>query len=209
MKLPFLYLITNKGKYSYSNIQIIEEAIKGGIKWIQLRDKKNSLRNIFTQALVIRKITKEEKVIFIINDSIEIALAVEAEGVHLGKKDLPVKVARKLLGKNKIIGYTCKNIDEAYKAQAEGVDYISIGPIFKSTTKPQAGKALGVNFIKEIKKHISLPLVTIGGININNLSSCFENGADSIAVASAITEKRNIKNATYRLIEKIKTIKKI
>ncbi|MFH1612245.1 MAG: thiamine phosphate synthase [bacterium] len=203
---PSLYLITHHFQ-NKTHLEIIKLAIKGGIRFIQMRDKFLSDKEFFQIALKIRKITIKKKTIFIVNDRLNIALLSNADGIHLGQNDFSIKDTRKLLGKNKIIGITCKTISQAIKAQKEKADYISIGPIFPSSTKPNAGKILGINFIKKIKKYIKIPLYGIGGISLNNLEKCLKSGLNGVAICSDIVQAENITNAAYLINEKIKGIK--
>lgn len=202
---PSLYLITHPFQ-NKTHLEIIKLAIKGGIKFIQLRDKNLSNKEFLQLALKIRNLTRQKKVIFMINDRLDIALLSNADGIHLGQNDFSIKDARKVLGKNKIIGITCKTISQAIKAQKEKADYISIGPIFPSITKPNAGKILGINFIKKIKKYIKIPVYGIGGISLDNLEKCFKTGLNGVAISSNIIQAENISNATYLINKKIKEL---
>jgi thiamine-phosphate diphosphorylase len=190
-KLPPLYLITEKTPQK-SHQEIVSEAIKGGIKFVQLRDKKISDREFFHLANQIREITQVAKVIFIINDRVEIAAKVGADGVHLGQQDLGVKEARKILGSDKIIGVTCKNFHQAEQAEKEGANYLSFGPIFPSPTKPSAGPILGLDFVPLAKKKFQLPIYGIGGITLERIPACFHAGLDGVAICSALTRHPEI-----------------
>ncbi|MFZ3064988.1 MAG: thiamine phosphate synthase [Nitrospirota bacterium] len=203
-KLPLgLYLITDqyivKG---LSHVQIAEKALLGGVKFIQYREKQLSKRESYKIALQLREITREYSAVLIINDDIDIALAVDADGVHLGQEDLPVQTARKMLGENKIIGLSTHSLKEAEEAQGSGADYIAIGPIFRSKTK-DVREPLGADIIKEIRKISRLPLIAIGGINENNIEDIMKAGADSAAVISAIITKEDITGAVKEFIRKI------
>jgi thiamine-phosphate pyrophosphorylase len=132
-------------------------------------------------------------VIFLINDSVDIALYVEADGVHLGSDDLPYSTARRLLGDKKIIGMTVHNLEEALEAQRLGADYLGVSPIFSTNTKSDAGKPVGAGLIKEIKKQVSLPIIAIGGITLGNASRVMQAGADGLCAISAVITKQDVK----------------
>ncbi|MDI6745411.1 MAG: thiamine phosphate synthase [Thermodesulfovibrionales bacterium] len=166
-----------------------------GVKCIQYREKNKSRKDIYGEALMLRKLANEFNAVFIVNDYIDIALAVDADGVHLGQEDFPLKEARKILGSKKIIGISTHNIDEATAAEAGGADYIGFGPIFHTATK-DAGKPKGVEALKEIKRHIKIPVVAIGGINIGNLRPVIDSGADAVAVSSGILKGNISENIT-------------
>lgn len=167
--------------------EIVTIVLSSGARCIQYREKDKSRRDIYREALILRKLTNEFGAVFIVNDYTDIALAVNADGVHLGQKDLPLKEARKILGKEKIMGVSTHNIDEAIAAEAGGADYIGFGPVFHTATK-DAGKPKGIAMLKEIKKHVKIPVVAIGGINAGNLESVLKSGVDAVAVSSAIIQ---------------------
>lgn len=170
MKIDYsLYLCTNRevinGK---SLIDCVEEAILGGVGIVQIREK-NAEANDFIQLVKdIQTITNKYQIPLIVNDRVDIALATDASGVHLGQNDMPCKMARKILGKDKIIGITVTNFAEALKAQEDGADYLGVGAMFKSTMKPEAS-VVSLNELKKIRKNIDLPIVVIGGINNNTI----------------------------------------
>ncbi len=190
----FLYLITDRSISGLTHIQVIEKAISAGIKTIQLREKEMSKRAIFDEALLIRKLTLKHKVTFIVNDFIDIAMAVNADGVHLGQEDMPAKEARKIMGRNRIIGISTHNLKQAVEAQESGADYIGFGPMFHTGTK-DAGHPKGTKKLREIKKHVKVPVVAIGGITLENVNEVLEAGADAVAVVSGILSGNIRKNA--------------
>ena len=206
-KLPSgLYLITDqyivKG---LSHIQIAEKALLGGVRFIQYREKQLSKRESYKIAQQLREITRKYNAVLIINDDVDIAMAVDADGIHLGQEDFPVQTARKILGNDKIIGLSTHSLKEAEEAQGSGADYIAIGPIFRSTTK-DVREPLGPDIIKEIKKISRLPVIAIGGINENNIEDIMKTGADGAAVISAIIKKKDITATVNGFIRKIESM---
>lgn len=187
MYLNGLCFITARKESCLTLKEIATIVLSSGIRCIQYREKDKSRRDIYREALILRKLTTEFGAIFVVNDHADIALAVNADGVHLGQSDLPLKEARKILGKGKIIGASTHSIEEAIAAEAGGADYIGFGPIFHTATK-DAGKPKGIGALREIKKNIKIPVVAIGGINAENLESVIASGADAVAVSSAILQ---------------------
>lgn len=195
-----LYVITDEEIAKRTHEEIASEAIKGGADTIQLRDKKNSIEKIYREAKKIRSLIPKDKILFIVDDRVDIALASDADGVHLGKDDLPINVAREILGKDKIIGISCDSVQETIKAEKAGADYVSLGPIFPTMTKKDIPSPLGIKVIKEVKKAVSIPIVAIGGINEKNIKEVLKAGADSIAMISAILEYNKI-SAKIRVVK--------
>ncbi len=199
-KLKGIYLILDRklaGKRSYS--EIIEKTAKHGVKIIQLREKGICDRDYLDTALEVKHICKKNNVLFIVNDRIDIALATNADGVHLGQDDIPPEYARKILGKNKIIGISAGNAKEFEYALKQDIDYISPGPVFATSTKNDAGKAVGINFVKFVLSKTEKPVIPIGGINKNNIKQLKESGIDKVAVISAILKEKDIGNAATEL----------
>ena len=163
---------------------MVNNVLSAGVRWIQYREKDLSRRQIYENALNLRKLTRLFNATLIINDHADIALAVEADGVHLGQDDLPLKEARKIMG-NRIVGISTHDLAQAKEAESGGADYIGFGPVFHTTTK-DAGAPKGVDNIRKIKENVSIPLVAIGGINPDNVASVMRAGADAVAVATAI-----------------------
>jgi len=204
IKIPSgLYLITDqyivKG---LSHIQIAEKALLGGVRFIQYREKQLSKRESYKIAQQLREITRKYNAVLIINDDVDIAMAVDADGINLGQEDFPVQTARKILGNDKIIGLSTHSLKEAEEAQDSGADYIAIGPIFRSTTK-DVREPLGADIIKEIKKISRLPVIAIGGINEDNIADVMKAGADGAAVISAIITKEDITGAVKEFIRRV------
>ena len=198
-----LYLIADKrvaGNRPWFNI--VKKTKGLGVNIIQLRDKESPKWSILKDAYILRKLLAHSQTLFIINDYLDIAKLVDSDGVHLGQCDTPVEIARKLLGKDKIIGVSCHNLSQALKAQNIGADYISIGPIFPTQTKPEY-KACGLDLIRKAGKMIRIPFFAIGGINESNLNKVLYSGAKRVAICSAICKAKNIPLSTKTLSEAI------
>ena len=157
-----------------------------GAGMIQLRDKDSDKKDILEAALLLKKKLAGTGVIFMINDHVDIAALSRADGVHLGQSDLPLAAARKLLGRDKVIGISCVNLRQALEAQEEGADYIGVGPVFPTGTKIDCPAPLGLKFLASVTNKISIPIFAIGGINEMNISRVLSSGADGVAVSSAI-----------------------
>lgn len=185
------YFITDRGLSRKGNISDVKSALAAGVRVIQYREKYASTKEMYEEALRLRRLCKN--ITFLINDRIDIALSVNADGVHLGQDDLPYQIARKILGKNKIIGVTVHNLEEAKVAEERGTDYLSISPIFATSTKQDAGKPTGVELISKIRRHTRLPIVAIGGINLINAPKIIRAGADGICAISAVLSESNLK----------------
>ncbi|OGP62424.1 MAG: thiamine-phosphate diphosphorylase [Deltaproteobacteria bacterium RBG_13_49_15] len=182
-----LYLVTDRklsrGRTTY---EIVKAAIQGGVTCIQLREKECSTREFLREALAIRDYLQKSRIPLIINDRIDVAMAVKADGVHLGRNDLPLKIARKMVMKSMIIGISAESVEDAVEAEKGGADYVSASPVFSTPTKPDAALPLGLIGVRKIREAVTIPLVGIGGINCSNLAAVIQNGADGIAVVSAI-----------------------
>ena len=217
MKKPLdysLYLVTDQhclSKNFANNLEkAVEQAILGGVKIVQLREKTANSRTFFDQAERILAICRQHNVPLLINDRMDIALAVGADGVHLGQSDLPADVARQLLGDDKIIGVSARTVTQAQKAKQDGADYLGIGAVFGTTTKDDA-KVIDLAAIKQINQAVDLPIILIGGINNQNLSMLKENidknqlKISGFAVVSAILQQDDIYQASKNLLLKIST----
>jgi thiamine-phosphate pyrophosphorylase len=185
MYLGGLCFITERRASNLPYGDMVLRALNAGVRWVQYRDKDSTGREIYEESVRLRSITKDFGAALVVNDHPDIALAAEADGVHLGQDDLPLREARKILGKDTIIGISTHTIEQAIAAQRGGADYIGFGPIFHTKTK-NAGTPKGTVMLREVRKHVSIPVVAIGGINISNIQTVIEAGADAVAVASAI-----------------------
>jgi len=197
-------LITNRNICSIKLVDIISQSIDGGVETVQLREKDMSTAELYNLASEIREITKDKGANLIINDRVDIALAVDADGVHLGWQSLNIEIVRRMIGRDKLIGFSAHNLQEAEKAENCGADYITISPIFDTAYKDYFIKPLGTEEIGKIREQIDIPVIALGGINENNVSSVLENGADGIAVMSAILQSGNPRQSASRLYREIK-----
>jgi len=199
------------GLYVIIDTQILElkdaigaasKAISGGAKVIQLRDKQNGKGELLVIAKQLKDICYKSSALFIVNDYLDIALASEADGVHVGQEDLPLSVIRNELQVDKIIGISTKTLAQAQKAEAEGADYIAIGSIFSSPTKVNA-MVVGLEHLRQVRKSVSIPIVAIGGISKKNIGEVMAAGADSAAVISAVLVQKDMESATRQLVKEI------
>ncbi|MDP3025294.1 MAG: thiamine phosphate synthase [candidate division Zixibacteria bacterium] len=184
-------------------IEVVAQAIEGGAQMVQLRDKKSGDGEFLELTKKIHKITRKKRIPLIINDRVDVARLVDAEGVHLGEEDLPVKEAREILGSKKIIGASASDIKTAKIKEKEGADYIGLGPVFETGSK-EIEKPLGVEILKEAKRSLKIPVFPIGGINLSNLDQIISTGTKRIAVISAIFMAEDVRKAAQELLEKLK-----
>ena len=184
------YFITDNKLSLNGTINDVKNACIAGVKIIQYRNKSESIDKQYHEAHKLRQICKNYDVIFLINDRVDIALAVDADGVHLGQDDLPYPVARKLLGKNKIIGVSTHNVQEAKIAEFSNADYIGVGAMFETSTKKV--EISGIETLKKIRAVVDLPIVAIGGINFKNMDQVIEAKADGLASISAVLTKEDV-----------------
>ena len=199
-----IYPVTCEGlSEGRSNLEVLEAVIRGGSKIIQLREKEYPKRDLYYLALKFREITTRAGVLLIINDHVDIALCVEADGVHLGQEDLPVQVARKL-APELLIGASTHSLEQALQAEKNGADYINIGPIFSTKTKEGMGRSLGPEAISEISSQIKIPFTVMGGINEDNIEQVLAKGARRVAMVTAITKAADIAAKVKSLKEKIR-----
>jgi thiamine-phosphate pyrophosphorylase len=182
--LPRLYPITDTRLSGLSHTEQVERLAAAGATLVQLREKNASPREFYSEALSAVRAARRLGVRVIINDRVDIAIAVNADGVHLGQDDLPVSKARLLLGESAIIGYSTHSLKQAVEASSTPIDYIAIGPIFQTSTKENPDPVVGLDGVAEVRPRISKPLVAIGGITLDRARSVIEAGADSLAVIS-------------------------
>lgn len=196
-----VYLVTEESLSTKSTLEVVSEAIKGGIDVIQLRDKGLTMRERYVIGKELRRMTRAANIELIVNNDVDLAIAIDADGVHIGQDDLPIDEVRRLIGPSKIIGLTTGNIDEMVEAESKGADYIGIGAIYGTSSKdlPDRKKSIGLDILAEAKKRLSIPIVAIGGISHSNAREVIRAGGDCVAVISAITASNNIEEATRAL----------
>ena len=202
-----LYLVTDStGLEEKEFLRRVEEACAGGVTLVQLREKERSGREYLNLAMKVKKITDKYNIPLIIDDRIDIAMAIDAAGVHVGQSDINVRYARKLLGENKIVGATTKTVDQAKEAVSEGADYLGVGAIYPTTTKVTT-IITEVSTLNNICEVVDIPVVAIGGLNEDNCDILMGTKVSGIAVVSAIMKAKDTKDATNRLKEKVEAIK--
>ncbi|MBQ8998344.1 MAG: thiamine phosphate synthase [Clostridium sp.] len=203
MKELKFYLVTDsdilRDRDFYNSI---EEALKGGVTMLQLREKNASGKEFLEKAIKLRELTKKYNVKFIINDRVDIAMLCDADGVHVGQSDIPANKVRELIGEDKIVGVSARTVEEALTAKENGADYLGVGAMFTTRTKLDA-KSVSIEKLKEIKEVIKLPVVAIGGLSLSNIDKLKECNVDGYAVVSAILGAENIKLECEKWIEKI------
>ena len=194
-----LYLVTDKSDDVEKFLNTIEEAIKGGVTVVQIREKTAETLDFYNLALKVKEITSKYEVPLIINDRVDVALAIDADGVHVGQSDMPCDVTRKLIGADKILGVSAATIEEAKKAQNDGADYIGTGAVFPTSTKDDAPKITKQD-LKEIVESIEIPVVAIGGITKDNAPELIDTGIAGLSVVSAIMSSDNPKKSSEELL---------
>lgn len=199
-----LYVVTDqRAAGGRSLVQLVAAALEGGATAIQLREKSLSTLAQVELGRDIRRLTREAGALFIVNDRVDVALAVEADGVHLGQDDLPVETARAILGPAAIIGSSAGNLQELARSLTAGVNYLGVGPMYATATKADAGAAIGSTGLAEIRANTNLPIVGIGGIDADNVEPVIAAGADGAAIVSAVIGAADVRAAAQRLREVI------
>jgi len=202
-----LYLVTDRSLSKGRSIEwIVEQAVQGGVTMVQLREKNCSTSDFIALAIRLKHILSSYRVPLIINDRVDVVLAADAEGLHIGQSDMPYPVARRLLGYSKIIGLSVETIDQARDANLLDVDYIGISPVFTTETKSDINTPLGVEGIKTIASFTKHRMVGIGGIQTENIQAVISAGAEGVAVVSAIVSADDPAKAASLLKQKIQTV---
>jgi len=200
-----LYVITDaRLAQGRSHLEVIEAAIKGGATVVQYREKEATTKKMIEEARVLKALCHKKGIPFIVNDRVDVALAVDADGVHLGDDDMPVGIARRLLGPDKIIGASADSVEKALLYSKEGADYLGVGSVFATSTKPDAGEPIGLEKLSRIVRAVSIPVVAIGGINEDNVAEVIRTGVAGVAVVSAIVAADDVEEAARKLMEKIR-----
>jgi thiamine-phosphate pyrophosphorylase len=194
--------------HGLSHLEIARQAIEGGAPMIQLRDKRAGPGQLLPQARQMARLCRDRGVRFIVNDRLDLALAADADGVHLGQDDLPPKAARARLGAGKILGVSTHSLEQAVRAAEEGADYLGIGPIFHTATKSTGYEPVGCDAIRQLRSRIDLPLLAIGGITLINVGEVIRAGAAGVAVISAIIDDCDIARATQAFLAAIQEVKR-
>jgi thiamine-phosphate pyrophosphorylase len=186
-------------------VTVARAALAGGATVIQLRDKTASTRQLVEAGQALRQLTGQYGALLIVNDRIDVALAVDADGAHVGQDDMPGEIARRLLGAKRILGMSAGTMEEARAALAAGADYLGVGPIFATRTKADAGAPIGTQLLRDLSSvHPEIPLVAIGGITADNASALIEAGATGVAVITAVVNAEDIEAATRRIVHAIR-----
>ncbi|WP_295612679.1 thiamine phosphate synthase [uncultured Methanobrevibacter sp.] len=194
-----LYLVTDNSENEEKFLKTIQDAILGGVSVVQIREKTAETLEFYNLALKVKEITAKYSVPLIINDRVDVALAIDADGVHVGQSDMPCDITRKLIGENKILGVSAATIEEAKKAEKDGADYIGTGAIFPTATKDDAPSVTKKD-LSDIANSINIPVVAIGGITIENAKELKDTGIAGLSVVSAIMSAENPKKASEKLL---------
>ncbi len=192
------YLITDESYSAAGILNDVRVAVGAGVRMVQYRNKTSSTRVLYDDARILNGICSGNDVRFIINDRIDIALSVGADGVHIGRDDMPFTAARKLMGSGRIIGVTVHNVEEAIEAVAWGADYLGVSPIFATGTKADAGEPCGTGTLAEIRRAVDIPIAAIGGIDLSNVDSVIEAGADMVCAISALVSRPDMVDEILR-----------
>jgi thiamine-phosphate pyrophosphorylase len=182
-----LYLVTDRGlARGRSTLEIVKAAVSGGVTCIQLREKDCSTLEFIEQAVAIKNFLETRQIPLIINDRLDVALAVGADGIHLGQTDMPLGIAKKIAGPSMLIGISAESVQDAIEAENSGADYLGVSPIYATPTKTDTAPPLELQGLREIRSRVKIPLVGIGGLNKSNAAEVIQNGGDGVAVVSAI-----------------------
>lgn len=199
-----LYLITDRHQTGGRPlIDVVKEALAGGVKAVQLREKDLPIRELLRLAEEMRKITKEAGAKLFINGRMDVAMAVEADGIHLGQTDLPVDIVRRIVGNRFMIGVSTHNLIEAKEAEAGGADFITFGPVYETPVKLKYGRPVEIEALKRVKGGVSIPVYAIGGIKSGNIKQILCTGTDGVALISAIIGAKEPKKAAEEIIKEL------
>ena len=205
-KIGRLHVLTDTELQSrFSHVELAKLAIKGGADILQFRQKIGTTREMIEICREIKRLCEDSDVTFIVNDRVDVAIASEADGVHLGQEDFPIPLARKLLGETRIIGGSAVTLEEAQECLSEGADYIGFGPVYLTTSKNDAGPVTGIEILKEVVNAISIPIIAIGGVTVENTPEVIRAGAQGIAVISAVCCQENPEQATRDLSQALQS----
>ncbi len=203
-----LYVITAEvPEKKRSHLSVAEASAKGGATIIQLREKIRDFKEIVKIGKAIKSISDAKDIPLVINDYLEVALEVDAAGLHVGQSDIFIAEARKKMSYNKVIGVSASNLNEALLAVEAGADYLGVGPIFPTPSKEDAAEPIGLKGLTKIRNQVNIPIVAIGGIDLKNVVDVIRAGADGVAVISAVAGVEDMEKATFEFLEKIKKAK--
>lgn len=186
------YFITDSELSLSGNIPDVKAALSAGVKIVQYREKNKSSVRMYREALELRDLCRDAGALFIVNDRIDVALAVDADGVHLGQEDIPYTEARRIMGSGKLIGISAGTVDEAVEAEDSGADYLGVGPVFATMTKADASMPCGLKLVSAVRKRCRIPLAAIGGIDEFNAADVIAAGADMVCAISAVVSHRDV-----------------
>lgn len=200
-----LYLVTDRSlSHGRAMVEIADAAVAGGVSCVQLREKHLPVREMIEEAKALVELLRPRNIPLIVNDRVDVALASDADGVHLGQSDMTITDARRIVGPGCIIGISAESLEDAIRAEAEGADYVGISPVFSTATKTDIAQPLGLNGVRQIRERVSLPLVGIGGISSVNAAEVVRSGADGVAVVSAIVSAVSPENSARELLEQVR-----
>jgi thiamine-phosphate pyrophosphorylase len=201
-----LHVLTDTELQSrFTHVELAKMAIKGGADTIQFRQKTGATREIIEICRDMKRLCEDADVTFIVNDRVDVAIASEADGVHLGQGDFPIPLARKLLGENCIIGGSAVTLEEAQECFSQRADYIGFGPVYPTTSKDDAGPVTGIALLEEVVKAVPVPIIAIGGVTVENTPEVIRAGAQGIAVISAVCCQENPEQATRELFQALQS----
>jgi len=199
-----LYLITDRMQTAGRALPaVVADALRGGLRAVQLREKDLAAGQLFELAVELRQLTRQYGAKLLINDRIDVALAVAADGVHLGKAGLPVPEARRMLGSERLIGYSAHSADEALQAQLAGADFVTLGPVYHTPSKAQYGEPLGLSVLSEAARVVTIPVFALGGVKHASVAEVLSAGAHGVALISAIMAAPNPRAETESLLQTI------
>ena len=199
-----LCVITDRRLSGAGHERVAELALDGGATFLQLRDKEMTTRELLEVAQALRRLAREREALFVVNDRADVAAACGADGVHVGRDDLPVAAARALLGPEAVVGASARTVEEAREAEEAGADYLGVGPVYEArATKPDATAPRGLRLIRDIVATVRIPVVAIGGIDRTNAAEVLRAGAHGVAVVSAVAAAKDVAGATADLLRVI------
>lgn len=203
-----VYVITDRPAAGDRSLtEVVRAAVAGGATAVQLREKRATAREIIELGRLLHRISREADVPLIVNDRVDVALALNAEGVHVGQEDMPAPLARTLIGPDRILGVSAGSVEEARRAEEDGADYLGVGDVYGTPSKPDAGVPIGIEGIRQIAQAVTIPVVGIGGITVENVAPVIRAGAVGVAVISAVLGAPDPEDAARRLADAVRGAK--